>query len=296
MEWFEDPTNTDVTYTERNTVRHLLGKTPAVLPRALQKPSLLAVAEKADAYSFHIEDEAQRIMRAAEILVHRQWGFIEMELPEWDYATMSETEKLVMVRVFTRIAEKITPSKKVKNSTMLNLLVTFSGSSKVERKPLNGAGIIWERKANGSWLLRRTPFFRLAAEKMNVKPEWVGEETWSEWTLWDGRWWIRVQILDPGVKNLVIRPMDKDDMEILRKYQIDRLHEDVTSLSGEHPMKLPPGKFRFTLPLLEAEVDDNREKILISLPSLQINLLNQRQKEVGAPKLVQWECEFRNPI
>lgn len=209
---------------------------------------------------------------------------------------MSETEKLIMIRVFTRIAERITPSKKVKPSSMMNLLVTFSGPSKTFKKPINGAGIVWERTQQGTWILRRMPFFRNKVAEAAITPTWKdgNSRVWSEWTLWDGRWWIRARALDPGVKDVVIRPMSEDDMEMLRKYKIQRLHEGVDSLGGDE-IEFPPGKFRFTLPLICATVDKNKD-VMIGLPSLQIHLLNQRNKEVGAPKLVAWECEFRQPI
>ncbi|CAM1509335.1 Fc.00g030740.m01.CDS01 [Cosmosporella sp. VM-42] len=60
IEWFEDHTNLDPTLTTRNAVRHLIRNHE--LPKALQKPSILALAERSRRRTNYEEAEAHRFL------------------------------------------------------------------------------------------------------------------------------------------------------------------------------------------------------------------------------------------
>ncbi|KAM3461203.1 hypothetical protein MY5147_006017 [Beauveria neobassiana] len=68
--WFEDRTNTDATLTTRNTLRNICKVNE--LPRALQKPSILALAARSRRRVQCEENEASRI-------IHRQVAIVDFD-------------------------------------------------------------------------------------------------------------------------------------------------------------------------------------------------------------------------
>ena len=126
---------------------------------------------------------------------------------------------------------------------------------------------------------------------------------WSEWHLFDGRYWIRVRHrpfnLSPN-HSIIVRFLENNDVEALRKR---RNKADVPGLEARLK-HAAPGKTRFTLPALveryrvtsDAGVLETRERVC-ALPSLGWGKEGWRpwsaetQDAVGEPWV--WECRYR---
>ncbi|KAI5805006.1 PP-loop family-domain-containing protein [Geopyxis carbonaria] len=291
--WFEDHTNQDASLTARNAVRQLLSEEPSQLPRALQRSSLFAVSKRTAATADAIEEQATALLEKCNIILNPKWGTVETSLPDTALDAMTTLEALATIRAITRITEILCPTARVKRSNIVSLFLDIYGDT---RRPsaLSAAEVLWRREPNGRWTLTRTAFPQANIRRpdstvVTFAPNYRRE--WSEWKLWDGRWWIRVRHLDPSIGPVGVRHLRKEDMVQVSRHLMWR-YKKGDAVGTE----LPPGAVRFSLPVLYMHNQD--DEAMIGLPSIGISLLNRKYGggEDNGARLIDWGVKFRGPL
>jgi len=204
----------------------------------------------------------------------------------------------IMLRVLTLIAERVTPLRKIKRKSMINVLANIYERNPQEHIHFTAAGLSWTRGASKLiWSLRRVPHTHRARTEATVEFNPESPNQWSEWQLWDGRWWLRVQSLRKEIRKVVVRPLAPGDMKQLR----GRLEQIGMPWIMEELAKLGP-KARFTVPVIaieERSPDDWEvmdDWLLIGLPSFGVDLMNRRGPYISDGRLLRWEVSFRRPM
>ena len=153
-----------------------------------------------------------------------------------------------------------------------------------------------------SWSLTRQPFMNKRASSKSQSSEntlptilistspIVSESNsfpWSSWSLWDGRYWIRVK--NSTVQTLQVRPFREVDLKAIRKSlpksRLKPLEEVLASAA--------PNKVRFTLPVIsEASKDIDKPGKVLALPTL--GLVGQLKVESGqGVRNLEWEIRYK---
>ncbi|KAA8904676.1 PP-loop family-domain-containing protein [Sphaerosporella brunnea] len=302
VRWFEDPTNADPSLTKRNAIRQLLFfRQPSPLPKALKKPALLEMAHRVAALDTAVTNKAREVLEVdCDLTVDKATGALHIILPPslkgLGLAHPGATGAKVMLKVLTLIAERATPLKKLKRKSMINVLANIYGRNPAEHVNFTAAGLSWTRGANKVvWCLRRVPHTKRSRAEATIRFSLPTPGEWSEWHLWDGRWWIRVQSLSEKMKKIVVRPLGKWDVKQLK----GRL-EQVGSPAVMNKLATLGPNARFTVPVVAFEESSEdwaspRDWLLLGLPSFGIDLMNRQGPHISEGRLVRWEIAFRKP-
>ena len=289
--WVEDDTNNDITLTPRNTVRHLLQESS--LPPALRKSSLLAVSEKMSRRAEYNAMRVEELFRSCEIInFYTRSGNIiirlptrVMDRPSDDPAMLDRKTnrgKYIAAGLLRRVLELVTPLESVHLRDLEfavkiifpDLEASTPGTPQEDTRlaSFTVAGVHCRRihlpnvhsgrpPSSGShldptyaWGMSRQPYsISLDLPRSTFPPA----PQWSQWTLFDGRFWIR--LLNKSSKPVVVRPMREDDLKPFR-----------TSLSPQDRARFDelldvtaPGKIRWTLPVLAR--DDGKMLAAVTL-------------------------------
>lgn len=105
------------------------------------------------------------------------------------------------------------------------------------------------------------------------------QKGFSEWALWDGRWWIRV--LNKSQATMIVRPFRKEDLMEFRAALPEKKFQRLPWVLK----KLAPDDTRWTLPAMVMVEKDGTETV-IALPTLDWEVM-------GAQKLAEWEVRYR---
>ncbi|CCX29782.1 Similar to Probable tRNA(Ile)-lysidine synthase; acc. no. Q10441 [Pyronema omphalodes CBS 100304] len=249
VQWFEDPTNNDPSFTLRNSIRTLLfsRSTRKSLPLALQKPQLISLVDRLTDTERFTTLKAEKIIAASSVSLEVRTGTLTFKLPVPNDATLdyfqTSTDARIMLKALTLLTEKVTPNEKINRRTMLGVLAKIFNGSKAPAM-FSAGGLTWSRDPNGLFTLRRSPHFtrtRLAAT-LDIP---VSTKSWTKWILWDGRYWIRLRSNVESVEGVIIRPLAPIDMAQLR----DRLEQlgwegkvvvaHLKALEGNHLWTVP---------------------------------------------------------
>ena len=287
IEWFEDHTNTDPTLTLRNAIRHLykFHNTPA----ALTKPALLKLSDRCQELAKTqlgvtnwclSQCSIKRFdTRSAVLNVH----FNDMN----DSAIPSRTDKkLVAANVLRRIIMLVTPQENVQTSALHSTLKRVFPELFLPEELASEPGIFTvagvqftplTKVAKCEWFISRQPHKSTAMPPLITIPP-LKEPSWSEWTLYDGRYWIRIQ--NHCEMPLLIRPYCHTDHDMFRH----SLPKKMQTLLHESLRDIAPRNIRFTLPSIVRR-DDGKGKVL-ALPTLNVG---PREME----NLVKWEVRYK---
>lgn len=179
------------------------------------------------------------------------------------------------MRLLIEIAEMVSPSPRVKTHQMLTVFRhVFSAGDGDEIPTFTSVGLMWRYCGKQEWTLDREP---LTAQKMEQVAELiVAEHGWSEWKLWDGRWWIRVQT-PAWVKRCYVRVLRKKDMKIVRAMAVKMgIKGELEEVLKELKMRI-----RFTVPVVFWQGDGEKaEEVLVSLPTVGLNFVNWARYQV----------------
>lgn len=272
VKWFEDPTNHDATYTRRNAIRQLLTASPPRLPRALQRDSLVSISRRASVRNRTIQEAALRLLHAhCKPCLNPRTGTLRFSLPH-DHAAIRATTKPVQMRLLVELAELASPAHRVETRQMLTVFErVFSTAEEDDIPTFTAGGLTWTYRGKQEWVLDREP---LAARKREQVTELaVVEHGWSEWELWDGRWWIRVQ--PPAwVERCYVRVLGGRDMKTVRAAAVERgMKAELEEVLRELKMGI-----RFTVPALFWS--GGGEEVLVGLPTVGLDLVDNAGYQV----------------
>ncbi|KAH6877268.1 hypothetical protein B0T10DRAFT_413436 [Thelonectria olida] len=179
--WFEDHTNKDPTLTTRNAVRYLVKNHE--LPKALQKPSILALAERSKRRVEYEEAEAHRYLVREAIIkdFDPNAGTLLIEIPKAHTAKRRrkraslcphnkfrrKQRRLIMSIAIRKLIDFVTPETHLPPLTNLDNVVSRLYphlSSKNDTSPPKAfvvAGVLFDPMISGKsvkWLMSRTPY------------------------------------------------------------------------------------------------------------------------------------------
>ncbi|KAH8154275.1 uncharacterized protein LAJ45_02043 [Morchella importuna] len=277
VKWFEDKTNHDPTYTRRNTMRHLLTTTPSRLPRALQRESLVSLATRAEDRNRSIKEEAEDfIAKRCQIVLNERTGSLDFKLPRNREELFKDVNPAVLQRMLIIITEKATPGRRVETRHMTNAFEKVLGAENKKHIPMfTSAGLTWTYNGEQSWTLNREPLPPVKKEQ----EEYVLGPGMSEWMLWDGRWWMRVET--PPRHRSIVRILKDSDMKALRS-KAGRISPRMRARVDDALKKQLKGHLRFTIPAIFWKVDvpedvyGEGDEVLAALPSLGLTFQNAK--------------------
>lgn len=281
--WVEDQTNKDPSLTLRNTVRQLHEGNR--LPKALQRPSLCAIAGRTRQRMVRHEAEARRIFQSLDIDLNPRSGSAICkisdnvvgkinELPGRDHIKVLLLRMLLLLVAPTRQMDLATLEAASRNflnqSPGSTSTIAFAGAAMAPLKTSSEDSTVYE--------LRRTPPIKAAKKpwpevKFSLPPsQHDSEYAWSEWQLWDERYWIRIGALKSFSTNteVIVRfPTAKDLTQLYDELRDD---ERRTKDLREHLAQVK-GHLRATLPVIaqapiHEDFADPTKTGILALPSI----------------------------
>lgn len=279
VQWVEDHTNKDRSLTLRNTVRYLHEEN--LLPVALQRPNLCDIAARTSNRISQLEAAADKLFQDHfRIQFDPRTGHAICEIFRWDADRINSllAADRLKAELLRKLLLLVAPKQNIDLSTLeaasshflegdppaglehfVAMSVTVAGATVVALKG-GLEELVYE--------VRRTlPPRKEAAQlavgiSLPVRPS--DEQVWSEWSLWDGRYWIRIGSGPQDhaeTLNVVIRLLAPEDIAALRREmpsKADTLHEHLSSIKGH---------LRTTLPAIVQILPDGQSRV-VALPTL----------------------------
>ncbi|KAI1737195.1 adenine nucleotide alpha hydrolases-like protein [Xylaria scruposa] len=283
--WWEDNTNRDPTLTMRNAIRHMCKN--YTLPVALQKPSILALSRRCEQRAQALEAEADRLL--SQTIIHDiepNVGTASVQFPEYGLSRFPrdmssplrrhariQRQREVAGLLIKKIIALVSPEEQaVPLANLQNVISRLFPLLSAERSaPLKAFGIAGvhfvpiepssSSRADGAaltWYLSRTPYPSHQPVPRFRAPYWHADQwhesrawpAWWRWTLWDGRFWIRIRHKLPY--RIIVQPFLLEHAKAFREALPAPRDRDRLSALLKH---YAPGKTRFTLPALYIEED-----------------------------------------
>ena len=290
---FEDYTNTDRTYTLRNTVRYFLSSN--LLPSALQTPQLLSVATGVAGREDSMESMAQRSFQQAAIQIDRNACKASVQLPKASpssvpVAAEAYSYKAILLR---KVLSLVSPADDIPLQDLHKAVDhVFPESQNLARSPLNSttttscqvAGVTMSKDNTDNDIVklslqRRPPTSKeIACQRQELLLTLSADEQNSmrrrapQWHLWDNRYWVRVcrpETATPTNGLIDVQFLTPATLAALRN-SLDRLQRRGL----DRALKMAPGDLRFTLPaivvtkLSDISVERATKGDIVVLPSL----------------------------
>jgi tRNA(Ile)-lysidine synthase len=279
--WVEDHTNKDRSLTLRNTVRYL--HEADLLPMALRRPNLCAIATRTSGRVASLEGWVDQIFRNFDIAFDPRSGHAVCKVPYQivkEIETMPDSDR-IRAMLLRKVLALVVPTETMDLSTLeaasFDFLRLDESQPEIKRlAPIMVAGAIAVRLngEDGSFLyeVRRAPpphnakKSRLDLEislPLQQHEQDVKNVLWSDWRLWDERYWIRIGSPpreDVPTLDVVVRLITPEDISSLRQ----ELGQKSSLLKT---LKNIPGHLRTTLPVIVQTMPDKQSRI-VALPSL----------------------------
>ncbi|TVY15341.1 putative tRNA(Ile)-lysidine synthase, partial [Lachnellula arida] len=283
MEWFEDHTNLDPTLTSRNAIRHLYKS--HTMPAALTKPALLGLSDRCrELASTQLETAEWCLSQCSIKRFDTRSGVLNVQFNDMNDSAIPPltNKKLVAANVLKRIIMLVTPQEHVQTSvlrsTLKRVFPKLWPSEELDSEPrtFTVAGVQFKRLTDGAkceWFISRQPHISTAMPLISFPPS--KKSAWSDWTLYDGRYWIRMQ--HHCKVPLVLRPYRQQDHNMFKKSLPIKMRNPLHELLKE----IAPVELRYTLPAIFGPGDDGKA-VVLALPTLNVG---SRKGE----NLVKWE-------
>ena len=289
VRWFEDQTNTDLSLTLRNTVRFLQKEN--VLPTALRQERLSSLADDVRSRHEEFELKADSAFRQTLLTLNLQLGEAEFTVERASQA-QTEARDMYHAALMRKMLETVAPTDTISLQDLDQATDFVFRSDERPTRPRSHdprpvvqiAGVdIQKHRTETPGLERRTITFcrRVPTERERVQSALkIGtfssgdgdseDHAWSDWHLWDGRYWIRVARPEDPRENLDIF------VRFLAEQDVTQLRQNVPRWRVDQLFKVAKGKKRWTLPAIVArhrkgsneEAATSPEEILVALPSL----------------------------
>ncbi|TVY23399.1 putative tRNA(Ile)-lysidine synthase [Lachnellula hyalina] len=272
IEWFEDHTNMDPTLTSRNAIRHLYKS--HTMPAALTKSALVKLSSRCrELANTQLEMTEWCLSQCSIKRFDTRSGVLTVQFNDMNDSTIPvlTDKKLVAANVLRRIIMLVTPQEHVQTSVVYRTLkrvfpeLWLSEELHFEPPKFTVAGVQFERLTDGAkceWFISRQPHSTSTSMPVISFPH-RKESSWSEWTLYDGRYWIRIQ--NHCKVPLFIRPYRKEDHNMFKQSLPMKMWNPLHKLLKH----IAPVDSRYTLPAIFGPGDDG-EAIVLALPTLNI--------------------------
>jgi len=318
VRWVEDQTNTDPTYTLRNTVRHLLGSDS--LPKALQTKRLVHLANSSAMKEWKIERIGQRCFEETTIRLNIRAGTASFTIPKVYREIPNDPEAAYHVKlvVLRKIVNLIAPGGHAGLQDLHGAVHMVFNSEKnnnvyiQERLRCTVAETLIYREKDERGTLtytvhRQPPRLALRSEQSyqaHLLPldNAEGGLLASDWHLWDGRYWLRILSRNEQISTqcITVRFLSPADVAAARKtlprayrHSLDR---DLRAVSTDAHYTLP-AIFERVMPLDGGAP----EEILVALPSLDWSNKDRWTQWVGFADAKQrdvrscfWDIRYRS--
>jgi hypothetical protein len=255
-----------------------------LLPMALRRPNLCAIATRTSDRIASLEIRVDQIFRRFEITFDSKSGHAICKVP---YQTVKNIESMpdsdrIRAMLLRKVLMLVVPTETMDLSTLeaatLNFLPPDASQSDIkDSASIVAAGAIAVRldRADGAFVyeVRRAPPPHNAKESrrnleisLPLQQQHNTDEQnvfWSEWRLWDERYWIRIGSPpreDTQQLGVVVRLMTPEDISSLRQ-ELGRKSPLLNTLSNIK------GHLRTTLPVIE-QILPNEQRRIVALPSL----------------------------
>lgn len=285
VRWVEDETNKDPSLTLRNTVRQLHERN--VLPVALRRPNLCAIATRTSRLATEREAKADEFFRRLDIKIDPRSGHATCCI---SYGIGKEISNLpdghhIKALLLHKLLQVIVPADNVDLTTLERAASEFlaidskqSGTSKAAPIVLAKATVVRLGDLPKAFVyeLRRTPPPRSERPSFEIslplraRQEGAGDVIWSDRHFWDDRYWIRIggrPSRHAQQMNVVVRMLTPEDIAVLRhelqsKPAKDRLQRRLEEIKGHLRIALPA--------IVQVSADENglAKHRIIALPSL----------------------------
>ncbi|KAJ5939186.1 hypothetical protein N7466_002320 [Penicillium verhagenii] len=334
--YVSDPTNFDPTLTPRNAIRSMLASNS--LPRALQGPRILSLIRSSrDLLQVSSSLSDQLLSSRCRILdINLRTGTMTVQfrqIPPWMDPMLAQTspERAQQIQALTlrRITELVSPFPG--NHFSLRSFEPFVSrifgpvderhvQKDTAPKQFTLGGVMFtpvpssptqSPSGGNTWLFSRQPFMKNRSPVTSMEipmptPKELATDSrprYSQWTLWDDRYWLRLSItpqgrhraesISAGSKDSVsftIRPLQEPDFQTMRNEPVSKGRKNIApALLLTQLRKLlsaqAPGPARFTLPVLLQNMDSpilpetQEGNKLLALPVLGFPLSGVRRKE-----------------
>jgi hypothetical protein len=308
IKWFEDQTNTDPTLTIRNTFRHLIKHEQ--LPLALSKERLARAAAYVSTKHDQVEAAASRFFNSMRLALDLRSGIATFDIPK----TSEGDDRRLDAKFHGIVVRKMLHLVSFKSNISLQDLdaavdLIFDPENSQGKTPVLIAGVEIRKESSLSTsdssvshghpatftFRRQIPSSherKVAHITIWPPPQYPIASKWSEWALWDGRYWIRVRRperdLDPNLR-ITLKFLTKRYIELLRR-EVSPAEKDQIN----RRLEAVKGSTRFTLPAIVAEKPGVTDQV-VALPTIHWCVEGwQRDKEVANPECWIWDIRYKH--
>jgi hypothetical protein len=233
---------------------------------------LISLAQRAEARNKDIKFKACKLIEEdCKLDFNNTTGSLRLQLPvdRW-----KDVEHRVFKRLFIDVAEMVSPLQRVGGRNM-DAAIEKILQVRADQYPmkLTAAGLTWEHEGSQQWIIRRQP--HSAQSRQLVRIAFKETPGWSEWRLWDGRWWIRIYAPPQQTyEYFVVRTLEELDMKILRDIA------DAMAMSQElgNALKSLKGDERFMAPAIFGCRAGQENEEIIALPTAGLHLYNEEKE------------------
>lgn len=306
IKYVKDRTNEDPTLTLRNAVRYMRAK--YALPRALRAKSVLDLRDWGQSSAQALVDRGTELLNMVRVVMFDlRSGMMTTRVPS-AFAPACQDDPQAGANALARLTSIVSCQHKDAIPTLVphkNLedFLHMMHSSEPRRTTMQQVLLESSQRdsndASDAILLRlaRPPMrsAEIALATMGFHP--VLEEKdgslleeqgiWSQWLLWDHRYWIRVRTREVSqLEQVVIRPFQETDDEYLRK-ELKQGRDELQTMLAE----AASGKLRYTLPVLTYLGDVSVFPTLNFL--LENSSLEKGESALTEPPILEWEVCYK---
>ena len=214
VQWFEDSTNADKTLTVRNTIRHL--QQDDSLPTALRRPRLMEVAKTIREKHKLFERRVQEIYDSMAIELHTSTSKVVFSLPKnIDFGMTANSEPYNVKSMLARkLLMLVSPLHAISLQDLDPAIeaIFVEGSPGPSRTQVQGVIIhknpLPDDIERSSFIISQQVPLRSSLKSTKLSPLKASKEAsqdkkhhWTDWHLWNNRYWIRVGCLSPNDTN-----------------------------------------------------------------------------------------------
>lgn len=203
LEWFEDPTNTDVKLTKRNAVRHLLREHR--VPHALQPAHLVSLAVRLRDAQQKLEDQVDQWLQTCQTQWEPRSGVLIVTHISPNPGINPRQRSDLAVRLMRRFIEQVAPIEHVRLSTLQSCIHTIFPDISLDTepshppvtgppKPFNTASTLVSPVSPTTWQFSRQLPYTGTQSRFTVTLDVPAtSRAWTAWTLFDHRYWLRLR-------------------------------------------------------------------------------------------------------